>query len=727
MPKVYIAHKNDDSIQTVKEHCYATADLGEKYSIDKFKKIVYAIGLLHDIGKYQPSFQNKIKNNLNLMVEHSTCGAIAAKEKYHNALLLLMQYCITGHHSGIPDGGSKDNTPDMNTLFGRLKREFEDYTAYKEEISIPEIDEDEFNRFLIEDCLNPGDIAEKFSFIVRYCFSCLTDADSNDTASFCNGIHNRSLHANFKNCLKRLDDKLNSFTCSTNLQKARSQIQKQVYYKTDVDSEIYLMNMPTGSGKTLCSMKFALERAIKTNKKRIIYIIPYNSIIDQTVELFEALFGKDAEILRHQSSFSYDDSDYDEDYKKVVRLATENWDAQIIVTTAIQFFESVYSNKRGKLRKLHNMADSILVFDEAHLMPEDYLQPCLRAVSYITRILGSEAIFLTATMPDYRKLINEYSLKNSVITNLITDTSLFEKFRKCSFENLGGIDIQKLILIAQDKPSALIVVNKRSTARAVYSLCKGKKFHLSTYMTAYDRKLTIDNIKSELSELEKDFPNTDDIPDDRRITVVSTSLIEAGVDLDFHCVLRELSGLDSVLQAGGRCNREGKRKDAAVYVFSLNDQGSVLTSERANITKGLFSDYKDISCEECIDSYYERLFFMNKAKIESKAISKYSSNIASVKFKTYADEFKIIDDTTVSIVVERDDLSRELIRNIQITGFGNHRKLQKYAFTVYRYEFEELIKQHIIDDYGSGIWCLTNKDYYDENTGIKFEASDYLV
>ena len=724
---MYIAHKTDDSVQTVKEHCYATAKMGEMYAITPLKKLVYGMGLLHDIGKYQASFQKKINDNLNFRIEHSACGAIAAKEKYKNALLLLMQYCIAGHHSGIPDGGYINDTPDMNTLCGRLKRNFEDYSAYQDEIVFPEINENEFNRFLLEGCLEPKDVVEKFSFLVRYCFSCLTDADSNDTADFCNGVQNRSLKANFEKCLKKLDDKLNSFVCTTDLQKARSQIQKQVYDKTDIDSEIYLMNMPTGSGKTLCSMKFALERAIKTNKKRIIYVIPYNSIIDQTVELFENIFGTDAEILRHQSSFSYDDTDYDENYKNVVRLATENWDAQIIVTTAVQFFESVYANKRGKLRKMHNMADSILIFDEAHLMPEDYLQPCLRVISYITKILGTEAVFLTATMPDFKKLINDYSLKDSVITDLITDTSLFKIFDKCEFTHIGSVQLQTLISMTDSEPSNLIVVNKRSTAREIFSFCKGKKYHLSTYMTAYDRKRVIDEIKQELLNLERDFPNSKNIPEDRKITVVSTSLIEAGVDLDFHCVFRELSGLDSILQAGGRCNREGKRNDSKVYVFSLEEKKSALSNEKANITKGVLSEYKDISGGECIRSYYDRLFFMNRTKVESKAMSKYSTDISSVKFKTYADKFNIIDDSTIAVVVERDDISKELINSIQFTGFGNHRKLQKYAFSVYRYEFDELLKQHVVDDYGSGIWCLTNKEYYDENIGVIFEAKDYFI
>lgn len=725
---MYIAHINKDNntIQSVREHCLATARLAEEYSVKQLKSVVFTMGMLHDIGKYQKSFQLKMTSNKNIRVEHSTCGALAAIEKYSNALLLIIQYCIAGHHSGIPDGGNCCDTIDMPTLCARLKRGFEDYSPYKSELMLPEIDEDKFNYFLLKDCQTEKDIIEKFAFLTRYCFSCLTDADSNDTAEFCNGTKDQELKSNFKKCLEKINNRLSSFSCTTELQKSRSIIQQQVYNKTTVDSEIYLMNMPTGSGKTLCSMKFALERAIKTNKRRIIYVIPYNSIIDQTAEQFEDLFGSDARILRHQSSFSYDDLDLEEDYKNVVRHATENWNAQIIITTAVQFFESAYANKRSKLRKMHNMANSIIVFDEAHLMPQKYLQPCLRVISYITRILNSEAVFLTATMPNFHRLITEYSLPDSKITNLIDNTSLFEKFNKCSFVSIGSVSTEALITKANENPSTLIVVNKRSTAREIYSICSGKKYHLSTYMTAYDRKNTINKIKEDLSNLEKDYPGLKDVPDDRKITVVSTSLIEAGVDLDFYCVFREMSGLDSILQSGGRCNREGKRDNAQTYIFSLDSEKSTASSDdRANILKGLLTEYNDISCQESIQDYYDRLFFINKDLITKNSISEQCYGLRSIPFSTY--DFEIIDNDTVSVVVEKDDESRQLIEDIKTTGFGNHRKLQKYAFSVKRYEFELLFKQHVVDDYKSGIWCLKNSDYYDENIGVLFEAKDYFI
>src|SRR5699024_10463235 len=247
--------------------------------------------------------------------------------------------------------------------------------------------------------------------------------------------------------------------------------------------------IPAGSGKTLASIKIALERAVQKKKQRIIYIIPYNSIIEQTADVFENLFGKDMEILRHQSTFSYEDEDNgSEDYRMAAKTAAENWDAPFIITTAVQFFESVYANKRGKLRKMHNMSDSILIFDEAHLMPQNYLQPCLQAVAYITRYLHSEAVFLTATMPDFEKLLKEYALPNCKIVRLIKDTAMFAKFQKCKYSYIGEVTPSELLARCCEYPSSLIIVNKKATARKLYQECGGKKYHLSTYMTSYDRK-----------------------------------------------------------------------------------------------------------------------------------------------------------------------------------------------------------------------------------------------
>ena len=727
---MYKAHINEitKEVQTVKEHSENTAKLCQKYSIPEMQKVTYAIGLLHDIGKYQKSFQERI-NGKNIRVEHSMCGAIAATQKYKSSLGLLMQYCIAGHHSGIPDGGFATDSEDQSTLAGRLKRNFEDFSSYKNELDLPDINLKEFADYIMKDCIDQNILIDKFAFMTRYCFSCLVDADSVDTAGFCNHIEQKSMRSDFTECLKKLDEVLEGFVCSTKLQKCRSKLQKQVYSHTGDKADIYIMDMPTGSGKTLCSMKFALERAIKENKKRIIYIIPYNSIIEQTADVFESIFGNSADILRHQSTFSVED-DYkgDESDKQIAKLATENWDAQIIITTAVQFFESIYSNKRGKLRKLHNMADSILVFDEVHTMPLGYLQPCLEGISFIVRYLKSEAVFLTATMPDFAKWIRKYVMPNISFQELIENKDSFSIFQKCSYHYLNDISRNSLLDMAEKFPSSLVIVNKRRTAKEFYQNCTGKKYHLSTYMTAYDRMRVIEEIKYELRCLEDEFDSWEDVPEERRIIVISTSLIEAGVDLDFFAVFREISGLEHILQSGGRCNREGKRKNGNVYIFELEEErGKPQKDISTEITRGILADYKEISDLEAVNDYYEKVFSVIGEGLKKNAMYKYTNKIWSLPFDEYARNFRMIDSETISVVVPCDSYSRALIEEVRQNGYGNIRKLQKYSFSIYPYEFEILRKLGVVEDYGSGIWCLTNEDYYDKDTGVLFDSPDYFL
>ena len=726
----YIAHKNKENgkIQTIKEHSENTARLCMEMSIPELKEINRIIGLLHDIGKYQNSFQRRMKDE-KIRVEHSICGAQIAKKIYEKpflALAYLMEYCIAGHHSGIPDGGVQNGRPDsLNT---RLQREMEDYSAYQEELEIPQIDLQKVINFFAQDIKNDIDfLIDKFAFLTRYCFSCLVDADSEDTARFCgDGTLPEDLKTNFQSCLEKVNRKLQSFQAETELQKARALLQKQVFDKTGEKAEIYLMNMPTGSGKTLCSVKFALEKAIAEKKKRIIYVIPFLSVADQTVGMFENLFGKDAQILRHQSTFSYDDAeDFSEDYRISAKHATENWSADFIVTTMVQFLGSLYSNRRGKLRKVHNMADAVLIFDEAHLMPVEYLQPCLQGIAFLTRYLNSSAVFLTATMPDFPSLIQTCALENSKIVNLVTDTSDFEKFKKCKFSYIGKMEQETLLSKSRQSASSLIVVNKKRTARELYRQCTGKKYHLSTYLAAYDRKRILDEIRKELKQLEDDYPDLEGVPEERHITVISTSLIEAGVDLDMAVVFRQLTGLDSILQAGGRCNREGKRQGATTFVFELSEDQK--EDEGMNKTRGLLKKYADVSSQECIREYYNCMYKLRETEIEEHAIHNDYKDIRQIGFKTYAEKFHLIESNTQSIVVGCNEEAKRRIEELQKTQIGNPRKFQNYACSVTQAELDDLVRQHAVKDYGTGIFCLISDGYYDENLGILFEGKDYII
>lgn len=745
----YIAHtrltgqmdnENEIEIQTVAEHLQSTAEIASKFSIPELGNIVYHSGLLHDVGKYQSAFQERIRGK-DIRVDHSTCGAIEAKKNYKNFTAQLLAYIIAGHHGGIPDGGSKADLPEeKSTLSARLKKDdLESWAAYKNDIQLTDLDDQQFMNFLFQD-LDQGDqkhlnemLIDKFAFFTRMAYSCLVDADSLDTEHYCEQIERETLKSDYDACLEHLNRRFDEFVCTTELQKTRSQIQSQAYKNIQNNAEVYLMNMPTGSGKTLCSAKCALMKAIEEKKKHIIYIIPYNSIISQTAEEFKKIFGEDAQILRHQSTYSIDDEENADDaYKVHVSQATENWDADFIITTAVQFFETTFSNKRRSLRKMHNMADSILIFDEAHLMPVEYFQPCLESISYLTRYCGSKAVFLTATMPDYERLLHHYTFPDLKVVDLIPDKTQFKVFKKNEYVDLGAVSKERLYHLSQESLSALIVVNSRKEARALYEAFGGKAkenlYHLSTYMTKIDIQKTIDTVKDKLSAI-----RNGSITMKEPLVVISTSLIEAGVDLDFHTAFREYAGLDSILQTGGRCNREGKDAEKGkVYVFEINDDGSgtfyqKTDKPRISVTKSLLKQYDDLSSGECVREYYRQVYFFGEQEMTKNAMYHFCPNVLSIPFASY--DGGIIKSQDVSIIVPQDQEAEKIISKMRAVKLNKkeYRRLQKYTCSITNKDLEDLEPQGVIETDETGLMVLTNLDYYDHQTGIQLEGVDQFV
>ena len=731
----WVAHFDQEgNAQSVREHSEQTARLSAQYAIDPLKSVCYLIGLMHDIGKYAPEFQRRLHDR-SIAYEHSLAGAQAVekldREGMTKAVQNLMQLCIIGHHTGIPDNGLRSDNESAPTLHGRLRRTAGDCAAYQTDLTFPEEALPDLASIAREGCATNEEMVEKYAFLVRYCFSCLTDADSIDTARACGEPERRTMTADFDACREKLEAHRARFVAETPIQKARSGLQDQALRHLQGDAEIYLMNMPTGSGKTLAGMRCALQLARERGLERIIYVIPYNSIIDQTIRTFEEVFGDSAQILRHQSSFSYeDDPRFTEDEALLARQSTENWDAQIIVTTAVQFFESLYANRRRGLRKVHNMARSVLVFDEAHLLPREYLQPCLRAISFLTRFMGSRALFLTATMPDYQRLIHTFALQSSAVKELITDRSAFGLFAKCRYKYMGRLSDEALIAQASASPACLIVTNSKKGARELFQLCHGTHFHLSTYMTGKDREATIAAIKAALAQLERDYPGLKNVPEERRIVVVSTSLIEAGVDLDFADAYRELAGLDSILQTGGRCNREGRRPTGVVGVFEREGANPIQRMDQ-EFTRGILNEFEDISSPEAIEAYYDRYLF--SAAVQDDICSKSLRKLCgcerpfNIPYRTYSEKFHLIDDAnTVSIVVPCDELSRALYGAACDSDRVDHRKVQPYCCSVSRWEFDDLVGQGVIRVI-DGVAFLTHEQYYSRELGIRFEIPDPIL
>ncbi len=723
----FYAHKNNkNEMQTIYNHLVSVANISNSFAADMFKSAAFCIGIAHDIGKYSVNFQKRLMGSA-VKYEHSACGAI---EYYHmtkndidKLMFPMIEYCISGHHTGLPDGGTAVDTSDDPTLYGKLSREKfytgdSDYSNYKTEVELKKPD---FSKVMQEiiNAGSPENIIEVYAFFTRYLFSCLTDADFIDTEKFCSPEKSREMHADFKKALMILEKTLSNFTVKTPLQAARNRLQEQAYKNAENNSNISILTMPTGSGKTLCSLKIAFQKLLssKGSKKRIIYVIPYTSIIEQTAELFENIIGKYVDILQHHSNYCYDENTEDQITSEKMKRSSENWDAPIVITTSVQFFESLYHFRSSKLRKLHNLADSIIVFDEIHMIPTEYLQPCLRSIGYITKYLNSEAIFLSATMPDYSNLFNKY-IPFSSVSELIKEKEDFQYFNKCDYVNLGRTDVETIINKASFYQSSLIIVNTKKAARDLFKLIQGNKYHLSTLMTPADRSYTIQKIK-------------DDLSNGLKITVVSTSLIEAGVDLDFETVFRQIAGIDNILQSGGRCNREGKRKSGTVYIFQTNDTVSRDMQVRINTTTALLKEYDNILDPECIKKYYNTIFNFKEIQIESESIVKFvGHNILpdAIPFKQYAMQFEFIKDDSIGVVISNCDECNRLIEELKMGKYSAKRKLQKYTVSLKFFcEFNNAYSAGIITDFGQGLFVLNNNYYYDNQTGLDINKSMDII
>ena len=732
----YYAHTREDGKrQTVKEHLEGVSKLAEGFSVDFLKPLAKKASYDHDTGKYALKYQWRLDDD-NIKFSHAACGALEYKKfaDKNDCFAPLMEYCIAGHHTGLMDGGTSADNADSPTLSGTLKRGNEytgdsDYSAYAAEIEFATLTQEEITPPYNELCSakDPTELIERYAFFTKYAFSCLTDADFLDTETFCDENIERGMSGDFEKALDKLNRELSNMPSDNPLRQARSRIQQQAFDNSVNKSHISILDMPTGSGKTLCSLKLALE----SGKKRIIYVIPYTSIIEQTANKFEKMFGDVLPVLQHHSNYSYD-GNTEEEKKTAEKLkkTCENWDAPLIITTSVQFFQSLYHYKGSALRKLHNLRDSVIVFDEIHLIPTNLLRPCLKAVGYITKYLNSEALFLSATMPDYSKLFDKF-LPDVNYNKLVTDRTDFKYFKKCEYEDKGKTTLETIAENASQCKNALIVVNTKKTAAELYKLVQGEKYHLSANMTPAHRSRVIEVVRKKLENGE-------------HITVVSTSLVEAGVDLDFNTVFRQLSGLDSILQAGGRCNREGKDDKGYVYVFDIDEtyrKGSDLAM-RINKTKGLLKKYSDITSYDCIKEYYDGIFDFNQSRIAENSIAKYNEQSNSfdrqglmwpnsIPFRSYAMQFEYISADTISIVIDdpNDQTCHELVETLRKGDMSVRRALQKYSVSVYMNVFKDLYSQGVLNDHGTGIFILENQSYYNNETGLNTQAAmqDYFI
>ena len=657
----YIAHKDGERVQSVKAHLEGTAERAGDFA-EKFGKREwgYCCGMLHDIGKYAKEFQKKIQENTDDRVDHATAGAQVCKEQ--GGYYPILSYCIAGHHAGLPDYG---NTAISSSLCGRWKKRICDYQAYKDEIRIPELDTEP----IAFDKDRNMDFA--LGTFIRMLYSCLVDADFLDTELFMkNGDTGRNSGESMEILQNRLKNHISEWLKNTDedtINGRRTEILNNCIREGKQKEGIFRLTVPTGGGKTVASLAFALEHAVKNHKDRIIYVIPYTSIIEQNAQVFREILGEE-NVLENHCNVDYESS---EEFKPM-QLASENWDKPVVVTTNVQFFESLFANKSSKCRKIHNIANSVIILDEAQMLPMDYLKPCIAMLQELVDSYSASIVLCTATQP----ALDSFFSKNELIKELCPRMEeQFSFFKRVNYQNLGKIRQDHLIEKLKKENNALCIVNTKKAAQVIYKELHGEGiYHLSTSMYPKHRKRVLKTIRERLKNSEK-------------CIVISTSLVEAGVDLDFATVYRQIAGLDSMIQAAGRCNREGKRElsNSIVCIFDLEEfQIAQRQRQQIDVSKGILQDYTDIADLKAITDYFTRLYHSRGTSLDKKKImdefQKMECNFAKV-----AKEFKLIEENTKTIFINRELDAEELLQELRIKGVTKEkmRKAGQYCIQVY--------------------------------------------
>lgn len=696
--------------QSVPEHLSGTANLASCFASDfNEPEIAKAIAMAHDIGKYSDEFQRRI-NGENLEVDHATCGARTMYElcQRNPVVGIIAAYCIAGHHGGLPNGGSNSQSQaDMASLYYRIKdKPLADYSSYENDVQLSAI--------VAQPTWDPGichktdNIGFSLSFFTRMLFSCLVDADWLDTESFMtNGAIQRSSFDSIDVLNNKLNKYLKRFDNPTReIDKKRTALRDDCILRAKDSRGLFALTAPTGSGKTLASAAFALSHAVKNNMKRVIYVVPYNTIIEQNAKVFEDIFGID-NVVQHHSNIEYEDTD-------PRRFATENWDAPIIVTSTVQFFESLFSSKPSKCRKLHNIANSAIVFDEAQMLPLPYLFPCIEAISELIKNCNCTAVLATATqssLDDYFKPLTIKEINSQ-------PKQMYEDFRRVTYqvENNAFSDDQLIAEISKHN-QVLCIVNTRKKAQQIASQIK-YAYHLSTTMYPKHRKEVLDEIRTKLKTGEPCF-------------VISTSLIEAGVDIDFPVLYREKSGLDSIIQAAGRCNREGENpvQNSVVHVFAFVD-GNPPTIIQQNISafEHTKQNNTDIASLQAVECYFEKLrYIIGQQGLDTKnVVTQFNGgmdNALSFPFKTVAEQFHLIENDQKLVIIESTE-SKTMCDKLRakVHNRGLLRQVQQYGVNLYQHDFEELQKYGLITVLDDGI-AIMNKQDYDSKYGVSLQPS----
>ncbi|WP_348921752.1 CRISPR-associated helicase Cas3' [Enterococcus rotai] len=807
---MYIAHvrKSDGEKQLLKNHltecANLSADWGGKIGL---RKTSYLAGLLHDLGKYSNEFQVYLKKAVadpksvtRGSVDHSTAGGKLlfdychknSRDPFSYILAELVGNAIISHHSsrGLQDFFPPEGEATSDYLRRVDEIEVVDYEQIKRRFFQEVMSEEQFHKVLLEatkelkgfyqaDGKNRVKQNDTF-FLLKFIYSCLLDADRTNTMLF---EENKMFKQHENDVLlqsysQSLEEYIATFNADTPINQLRGQMSNQCKDFAERKTGIYTLSIPTGGGKTLASLRFALNHAIKHGKERIIYVVPFTTIIEQNAATVREILKDEVNILEHHSNVFTDQeetkerqTEESEAEKEALEqkqaLMKDNWESPVIFTTMVQFLNTIYSRGTRNPRRFHNLTNAVIIFDEAQGVPTNCTHLFNESLNFLKNYGTTTSVLCTATQPSLENVGRALAKESDgeMVANLSEVESKFKRVKVVDRTTDDTWTLEKLAEFSQEilaeKENLLIILNTKKAVRSLYQYLENKPlenielYHLSTSMCAKHRKNLLDELREKLTN------------SDTKLICITTQLIEAGVDISFQSVIRSVAGLDSIAQAAGRCNRHGETKQQPVYLVNLSEDLENLThlpeiKQGQEITLDILKESSELEQKELLSHdvqkrYFDRYYahFKNELNYPVKktslnlfsllgeganALEHYKRTHGSAPLlafrsspKTVGKYFQVIDSPTTSVLVpyeKGNDLIADLNGELRPEEYApTLKKAQQYMVNVFQHELMELQKTDSIYPLLNGDVLAMTSNAYDLKFGIDLEAeatSGYL-
>ena len=796
----FIAHirEGNGEIQSVKEHLLAVKQIAETIARKiGVPHIAGLAGMLHDLGKYTEEFRNYIWTAVydpanakrRGSVDHSTAGGKLLYEMYHkdkkisifSLLAEIVGNAIISHHSYLKDYIDLE----LNSEFLKRVRKsvLTEFSLSKEKFFEKVMKQDEFKQYVNEAAQELQGFLrkdknmsneEKCMFLTKYVFSALVDGDRTNTRLFEENKPYRQEKDHeilFKGYHEKILEKLREFQCEDNSDTPINVLRREMSDQCDRFGEkasgIYTLSIPTGGGKTLASLRYAIKHAVLHRKKHIIYVVPFTTIIEQNAEEVRKILNDDANILEHHSNVIDDNYDDENEDGKMgttqkLKLAKDNWDSPIIFTTMVQFLNVFYASGTRNIRRMHNLAESVIIFDEVQKVPTSCVSLFNHALNFLKSYGQSSIVLCTATQPaldfvEHKLAINKDA---EIISQIDKVIKAFKRVNIIDLTSEQSFDNERLASFIEEKlldiTSMLVILNTKTVVKKLYELLKGKRlgipiYHLSTTMCPFHRKEILEEVRGLLEQKQK-------------VICISTQLIEAGVDVSFECVVRSLAGLDSIAQAAGRCNRHGEMGIKQVYVIDHTEENldklpeiKIGKVEARTIFKEIAKNPEsfggDILSEKAMNRYFQGFYQQFSMKL-NYSLPEYNTNLVDLlmagrnqneqlkgynatkkekfslmlsnSYGTAAKFFEVIDQVTTTVIVPYkggDEIIADLNGDHSIKDLGELlRRAQQYSIGIFRYEKEQLIQANGLVYYLDGKIAVLKEGFYNEEYGLELSG-----